>query len=141
MPARIFVHPLQLASINGFSNSLVARMMPFLTVANTVGNIDLGSSVGGAGICARRTDRRLSRSASTRGERAETAVELLGAPESLVTTDAAQGWRSITSTPRSGRVRHSEAVVVLLDNDTQPYRLLYVMDDLDALYCCDETPK
>lgn len=137
VPARIFVHPLQLASINGFSNSLVARMMPFLTVANTVGNIDpdLASDqvLAALGASPERID--AFREARRRGATSrETAVELLGVPKSLVTTDAAQGWRiEITSTPRSGRVRHSEAVVVLLDNDTQPYRLLYVMDDLDAL--------
>lgn len=135
--ARVFVHPLQLASINGFSGALVASMMPFLTVANTVGNIDpdlasdqvlaaLGASP--AGIDAFREARR--RGATSR----ETAVEMLGIPKSLITSNAAQGWRiEITSTPRRGRVRRSEAVVVLLNHDTQPYRLLYVMDDPDAL--------
>jgi general secretion pathway protein K len=134
---RVFVHPLQLTSITGFSNALVARMMPFLTVANTVGNIDpdlasdqvlaaLGASP--ERIDAFRESRR--RGATSR----ETAVELLGIPKSLVTADGAQGWRiEITSTPRSGRARHSEAVVVLLTGDTQPYRLLYVMDDPDTL--------
>jgi general secretion pathway protein K len=135
--ARVFVHPLQLASINGFSNALVARMMPFLTVANTAGNIDpdLASDqvLAALGASPERID--AFREARRRGATSrETAVELLGIPKSLVTDDAAQGWRiEITSTPGSGRVRHSEAVVVLLDNDTQPYRLLYVMDDLDAL--------
>jgi len=137
IPVRVFVHPLQLASINGFSNALVARMVPFLTVANTAGKIDpdLASDqvLAALGASPERID--AFREARRRGATSrETAVELLGVPKSLVTTDAAQGWRiEITSTPRSGRVRHSEAVVVLLDNDTQPYRLLYVMDDLDAL--------
>jgi len=134
---RVFVHPMQLASIGGFSNALVARMMPFLTVANTVGNIDpdLASDevLAALGASPERIDafREMRRRGATSRE---TAVELLGIPKSLVTADAAQGWRiEITSTPRSGRVRYSEAVVVLLNNDTQPYRLLYVMDDLDAL--------
>ena len=136
-PARVFVHPLQLASINGFSNALVARMMPFLTVANTVGKIDpdLASDQVLAALGASPEWIDAFREARRRGATSrETAVELLGIPKSLVTTDASQGWRiEITSTPRTGRVRHSEAVVVLLDNDTQPYRLLYVTDDLDAL--------
>ena len=135
--AHVFVHPMQLASINGFSNALVARMMPFLTVANTVGNIDpdLASDQVLAALGASPEWIDAFREARRRGATSrETAVELLGIPKSLVTTDASQGWRiEITSTPRTGRVRHSEAVVVLLDNDTQPYRLLYVMDDLDAL--------
>jgi type II secretory pathway component PulK len=136
IPSRVFVHPLQLASINGFSNALVARMMPSLTVANTVGKIDpdLASDQVLAALGASPEWIEAFREARLRGATSrETALELLGIPKSLVTTDAAQGWRiEITSTPRSGRVRHSEAVVVLLDNDTQPYRLLYVMDDLDA---------
>jgi general secretion pathway protein K len=135
--ARVFVHPLQLASINGFSNPLVARMMPSLTVANTVGNIDpdLASDqvLAALGASPERID--AFREARQRGATSrETAVELLGIPKSLVTADAAQGWRiEITSTPKSGRVRHSEAVVVTLNDDTQPYRVLYVMDDPDAL--------
>jgi general secretion pathway protein K len=134
--ARVFVHPLQCASINGFSNALVARMMPFLTVANTVGKIDPDVAsdqvLAALGASPERID--AFREARRRGATSrETAVELLGIPKSLLTTDAAQGWRiEITSTPRSGRVRHSEAVVVLLTTDTLPYRLLYVMDDLDA---------
>jgi general secretion pathway protein K len=134
---RVFVHPMQLVSIEGFSNALVARMMPFLTVANTVGNIDpdLASDqvLAALGASPDRID--AFREARRRGATSqETAVQLLGIPKSLVTTDAAQGWRiEITSTPRSGRVRHGEAVVVPLDDGTQPYRLLYVMDDPDAL--------
>jgi type II secretory pathway component PulK len=134
---RVFVHPLQLASIDGFSNALIVRMMPFLTVANTVGNInpDLASDevLAALGASPERIDafREIRRGGATSRE---TAVELLGIPKSLVTADAAQGWRiEITSTPRSGRVRHSEAVVLLVKNDTRPYRLLYVMDDPDAL--------
>ena len=112
-------------------------MMPFLTVANTVGNIDpdLASDqvLAALGASPERID--AFREARRRGATSrETAVELLGIPKSLVTADAAQGWRiEITSTPRSGRVRHSEAVVVTLNDDTQPYRVLYVMDDPDAL--------
>jgi general secretion pathway protein K len=137
VPARVFVHPLQLASIDGFSNALVARVMPFLTVANTVGKIDPDVAsdqvLAAMGASPERID--AFREARRRGATShDTALELLGIPKSLVTTDAAQGWRiEITSTPRSGRVRHGEAVVVLSDNDTQPYRLLYVMDDLDDL--------
>jgi general secretion pathway protein K len=134
---RVFVHPMQLASIDGFSNALVARMMPFLTVANTVGNIDpdLASDqvLAALGASPDRID--AFREARRRGATSrETAVQLLGIPKSLVTDDAAQGWRiEMTSTHRNGRVRHSEAVVVSLDDDTQPYRLLYVMDDPDVL--------
>ena len=136
--ARVFVHPLQLASINGFSNALVARMMPFITVANTVGNIDpdLASDqvLAALGASPQRIDafREARRSGATSRE---TAIELLGIPKSLVTAEAAQGWRiEITSTSSSGRARHSEAVIVpLLDDDTQPYRLLYVTDDPDTL--------
>jgi len=134
---RVFVHPMQLASIDGFSNALVARMMPFLTVANTVGKIDpdLASDrvLAALGVSPERID--AFREARRRGAISrETAVELLGIPKSLVTADAAQGWRiEITSTPRSGRVRHSEAVVVLVDNYTQPHRVLYVTDDPDGL--------
>jgi general secretion pathway protein K len=135
-PARVFVHPLQLASINGFSNALVARMVPFLTVANTVGNIDpeLASDQVLAALGATPEEIAAFREARRRGATSrETALELLGVPKSLVTADAAKGWRiEITSTPSSGRVRRSEAVVVLLHDDTQPYRLLYVMDDSDA---------
>jgi len=143
---RVFVHPMQLASIDGFSDALVARMMPFLTVANTVGNIDpdLASDqvLAALGVSPERID--AFREARRRGAISrETAVELLGIPKSLVTAEAAQGWRiEITSTPTSGRVRRSEAVVVLLNKDIRPYRLLYVMDDPDARFePLDETPN
>jgi hypothetical protein len=54
----------------------------------------------------------------------------LGVPEELVTSTAAAGWRiQIRSTSLAGRIYRCEAVIAVLDGDSEPYRVLYVFDD------------
>ena len=63
----------------------------------------------------------------------ETTIQLLGVDKELLSEDRASGWRlQITSTPRAGQKRHSEAVVAgVTSNGDEPYRVLYVLDDTD----------
>jgi hypothetical protein len=58
-----------------------------------------------------------------------TAIQILGVPETAVTTDAAPGWRVfVTSTLRNGRMYRSEAIIAIIKGDSDPYRVLYVLD-------------
>ena len=61
------------------------------------------------------------------------AIQILRADKQVLSEEPASGWRlEITSTPRTGRARHSEAVIAGVKGDgDEPYRVLYVLDDTD----------
>jgi general secretion pathway protein K len=132
----LFFHPIQLLSVPGFSKRLVERLFPSLTIANGEGQINPfiaapnvlnampGASPANVDAFLDARDGNVSR---------ETAILLLGVDKDLLSEDAANGWRlQITSTPRDGRPRHSEAIIATLESDRrQPYRVLYVIDDAD----------
>jgi type II secretory pathway component PulK len=131
---RYFLHPWQLASVPGFSRSLVAAVLPFVTVASGSDQID--PFIASSGVLAALPDVSAATVDAFRGARESSgsrqlAVQLLGAAaQKSVTTDAARGWRiEITARDRDGRARRSEAVIAILDGDTEPYRVLYVLDD------------
>jgi len=133
---RFFFHPMQLVSVPGFSKVLVRRLLPFLTVANGANQINPfiaapgvlnalpGSSNSKVEACLDARDGNVSR---------DTAIQLLGVDKELLSEDPADGWRlQITSTSRAGRPRFSEAVIAGVKSDgTEPYRVLYVVDDAD----------
>jgi general secretion pathway protein K len=129
---RYFQHPLQLLSVPGFSKRLVATLLPNITVASASNRVDpfiapqavLASLPGSS---PERADqfREVKNSNTSRA----TAVQILGVPETAVTTDAAPGWRVfVTSTLRNGRMYRSEAIIAIIKGDSDPYRVLYVLD-------------
>lgn len=130
---RFFLHPMQLASVPGFSKRLVKAIFPLVTVANGSKKID--PFIASAGVLKALPD---ISSGNVDGfldvrdgnTSPETAILLLGVDKELVADDAALGWRlQIVSTWRNGTSHHGEAVVVVLKDGTEPYRVLYV-DDL-----------
>jgi general secretion pathway protein K len=133
---RFFVHPLQLASVPGFSKNLVKRLFPVLTVANGSEKINPfiaspnvlralpGASSESVDSFLDNRDANVSR---------DMAIQILRADKQVLSEEAASGWRlEVTSTPRTGRPRHSEAVIAGVNGDgDEPYRVLYVLDDTD----------
>jgi general secretion pathway protein K len=129
---RFFLHPMQLASVPGFSQPLAARLLPLVTVANGTNQLDpyIASRdvlLALPGVSEAAVDAFLRAREGTSG--GELALRLLGAPEALVTSSAAAGWRvEIASVSPTGRTWRAEAVIAVLDGDNQPYRVLYVVD-------------
>jgi general secretion pathway protein K len=137
MPAqRFFFHPIQIESVPGFSRSLARRLLPMLTVANGTNTInpfiaepavlnalpDVSETKAEAFVAAR--DGNIGR---------DTAIQLLGVDKRLLSESAASGWRlQITTIPRGGQPRRSDAVVAAIDGEgNDPYRVVYVLDDTD----------
>jgi general secretion pathway protein K len=130
---RHFFHPWQLASVPGFSAPLVNAILPLVTVANASDQIDPyiaadrvlkalpGASPGSVDAFLEARDGNTGR---------EAAILLLGVPKTLLTAEPAPGWRIEVSTHlHDGRIRRSEAVIAILSGDSEPYRVLYVLDD------------
>lgn len=131
--ARHFLHPWQLASIPGFSKQLVAAILPLVTVASGSDQIDPyiaadrvlrampGTSAGSVDAFLDARDGNSSR---------EGAILLLGVQQAQLTAHASQGWRiEIVTHMQDGRVKRGEAVIAILPGDSEPYRVLYVLDD------------
>jgi general secretion pathway protein K len=131
---RYFQHPLQLLSVPGFSRTLVANLLPNVTVASASNRIDpyiAPQAVLGAlpGSSPENADQ--FREVRTTNTSRATALQILGADENVVTTEAAPGWRVfVTSTLRNGRRFQSEAVIAIIKGDSLPYRILYVLDQV-----------
>jgi general secretion pathway protein K len=129
---RFFLHPMQLASVPGFSKAQVARLLPLITVANGTNQVDPYIASQGVLLALPRVspasvDAFLAARDGNSGR--ELAIKLLGVAEALVTSSAAAGWRiEITSVGQGGRIHRSEAVVAVLDGYGDPYRVLYVLD-------------
>jgi general secretion pathway protein K len=129
---RFFLHPLQLTSVPGFSAQLVARLLPLVTVANGSNQVDpyLASSetlLAMPGVSPATVDAFLAARDGNSGR--ELAIKLLGMPENMASSRAAAGWRiEIRSLGSNGQVYLGEAVVAILESDSEPYRVLYVSD-------------
>lgn len=129
--ARFFLHPFQLRSVPGFSASLVDRLLPLITVANGTGQVDPFVATRAVlmalpGTSPATVDAFVeARETSSAGE---LAIKLLGVAPSLMNSRAAPGWRLEISSTGGGRTYRCEAVVALLEGDSQPYRVLYVRD-------------
>jgi type II secretory pathway component PulK len=134
---RFFFHPIQLVSVPGFSKTLVKRLFPLLTVANGANKINpfiAGPDVLNALPGATRSTVEAFLDARDGNVSRDTAIQLLGVGKDLLSEEASSGWRlQITSTPRVGRVRHSEAVIGGINGDGggDSYHVLYVLDDAD----------
>ena len=133
---RFFLHPIQLVSVPGFSRTLVKHLFPLLTVAN--GDNKINPFIAAPGVLNALPGASNSKVEAFIGARdgnvsRETTIQLLGVDKELLSEDRASGWRlQITSTPRAGQKRHSEAVVAgVTSNGDEPYRVLYVLDDTD----------
>jgi general secretion pathway protein K len=133
---RFFIHPLQLTSVPGFSKGLVKRLFPALTVAN-------GSEKVNPFIASPKVLTALPGASSDSVESFldnrdanvshDMAIQILRADKEVLSEESASGWRlEITSTPRTGRARRSEAVIAGVKGDgDEPYHVLYVLDDTD----------
>lgn len=133
---RLFIHPLQLTSVPGFSKGLVKRLFPALTVANGSEKINPfiaspkvltalpGASSDSVELFLDNRDANVSH---------DMAIQILRADKQVLSEESASGWRlEITSTPRTGRPRHSEAIIAGVKGDgDEPYHVLYVLDDAD----------
>jgi general secretion pathway protein K len=133
---RFFIHPVQLASVPGFSKALVKRLFSALTVGN-------GSEKINPFIASAKVLRALPGASSDSVESFldsrdgngshDLAIQVLRADKEALSEEPASGWRlEITSTPRSGRARHSEAIIAGIKGDgDEPYHVLYILDDTD----------
>jgi general secretion pathway protein K len=130
---RFFLHPMQLASVPGFSKALVTRILPLLTVANGTNQLDPFIAARGVllalpGVSPTTVDAFLGARQGNTGQ--ELAVKLLGVADTLVNSSAAASWRiEITSVEQAGRTYRGEAVVAVLDGDSELYRVLYVLEN------------
>jgi general secretion pathway protein K len=129
---RFFYHPAQLESVLGFSGSLVARLLPLISVANGTNQVDPSIAprpvlMALPGTTAATVDAFLE--ARERDSDPELAIKLLGLSETLVSSKAAVGWRLQISSAGAAGNHRAEAIVALLEGDGQPYRVLYVSDE------------
>jgi general secretion pathway protein K len=128
-----FIHPAQLASVLGFPASLAKAVLPLVTVASGSARVDAFIASGPVlkalpGSSAASIDAFLKARDGNSGR--ETATLLLGVEKTLLTDDPAPGWRiEVRTRARDGRVRRGEAVIAILAGESEPYRVLYVMDE------------
>jgi type II secretory pathway component PulK len=131
--ARFFLHPAQLVSVAGFSEALVKSIFPLITVASGSKKVDpFIASAAVLNALPESTTNKVEGFIEARNGNTspDTSILLLGLAKELLTSDAAVGWRlQITSTERNGRVHHSEAVVAVPKDGSEPYRVLYIIDD------------
>jgi general secretion pathway protein K len=133
--SRFFFHPMQLASVPGFTKTLVNTILPLLTVANGSGQID--PTIASArvlealpGTSPSKVEAYLEARDGNTGR--DTAILLLGVEKELVTARASDGWRlQIVSTRPGARTHRSEAVIAVSKNDSEPYKVVYVTDEQD----------
>ncbi len=131
--SRYFIHPIQLAAIPGFTKELVRAVLPFVTVANGLGQIDpfiAPAPVLAAlpGVSAANVE--AFRQALDSNTSHDLALAMLAADKALLNEDAALGWRlEIVTVLGSGHTRKKEAIVALLRGEDDPFRILYVADD------------
>lgn len=129
-----FVHPLELASVLDMPPDIVRRALPYVTVGNPYGLVD--PFVADAVVLQALPGTSPSRIADFLEERqtglgdTELAIVQLGASEDYVDQEEAPGWRAtITVAPRLGRARRFVALLVGEQDDTLPYRVLYMLDE------------
>jgi len=133
---RFFLHPMQLTSVPGFSRAVVKAMLPLVTVAS--GSKQIDPFIASAGVLNALPDSSSGKveafiEARDGNTSPETALLLLGVDKQLLTDEAALGWRlQIVSTRRTGETHRGEAVVAILKDDAEPYRVVYI-DDPDRV--------
>jgi general secretion pathway protein K len=133
--SRFFFHPMQLASVPGFTKTLVRTILASLTIANGSGQVD--PTIASArvlealpGTSPSKVDAFLE--AREGNTSRDTAILMLGVDKELITARASDGWRlQIVSTTSGGRTHRSEAVIAVSKSDSEPYKVVYVTDDQD----------
>jgi len=130
----LFFHPIQLATVPGFTKSLVKSILPLLTVASGAGQVDPFISPAAVlrvlpGTSASKVDAFIEARRGNVGR--DTALLMLGMDKALVTSRASDGWRLQIVIRAHGRRRVREAVIAIVRNDSDLYRVLYVDDDPD----------
>lgn len=129
-----FVHPLELASVLDMPPAIVERALPYVTVGNPYGLVDpfVADPVvlqALPGTSPSRIEDFLEDRQTGFGD-SELAIVQLGASEDYVDQEPAPGWRAtITVVPRRGRARRYVALLVDQQDDTLPYRVLYMLDE------------
>jgi general secretion pathway protein K len=130
---RFFLHPWQLASVPGISKQLVTAIIPLVTVANGMPQIDpfiapdaVLAALPGTSPASIDAFRSVRDGTTSRA----TALQMLAASPGSVTADPAKGWHmEITARYLDGRMHRSQAVIAILNGDTEPYRVIYVLND------------
>src|SRR5579871_2976326 len=121
---RYFFHPAQVGSIPGFSPKVVRSILPLVTVAN--GSAQIDPFVASPRVLEAMPDASQSKvagfaEARTGNTSRSTALLLLGLDKAFITDTPAPGWRlEIAVKDRTGRVRLSEAVIVMAPDDKKP---------------------
>ena len=130
---RYFVHPVQLASLPGFSKEYVRSILPYITVASGSPLVDPYLASGPVlealpGTTPNQVQAFLAvRDTNTSRE---TALTMLGADKTFLTDTAAVGWRlEIVSTPGLGRSRRREVVIAVAKNSERPFYIVYAGPD------------
>ena len=130
---RYFVHPVQLASVPGFTKQFVKSILPFITVAN-------GSPLIDPYIASERVLEALPgvtpnqvhafKSVRDTDTSRKTALTMLGADKTSVTDTAAIGWRlEIITSPRGARAHRREVVIAVAKDNDKPFHILYAGAD------------
>jgi general secretion pathway protein K len=131
---RFFLHPMQLVSVPGFSKAIVKAIFPLVTVAS--GSKQIDPFIASAGVLNALPESSAGKveafiAAREGNTSPDTALLLLGVDKQFFTDDAALGWRlQIASIRRNGQFRRGEAVVAILKKGSEPYRVVYTLDDL-----------
>jgi type II secretory pathway component PulK len=132
---RYFFHPMQLASVPGFSKELVRSILPLVTVANGSNKIDPfiaprgvlemlpGTTPGQVQSFMDSRDGNSSR---------DMALLILGADKALITDSASAGWRLEIQSSSSDHGLWREVIIAVTKGDTPPYSVLYVGDRYTA---------
>ena len=126
---RYFIHPVQLATVPGFTKQLVKSILPFVTLANGLPSIDPYIAPPQVlEALPEATPNQVQAFLAVRDTNTsrETAMTMLGVNKEYLTDKAAMGWRlEITSTPRAGRARRREVVIAVTKNSERPFHVLY----------------
>ncbi|MGA7328570.1 MAG: hypothetical protein WBX25_29795 [Rhodomicrobium sp.] len=129
---RYFLHPAQLASIPGFTHDVTSAILPLVTVASGSNEINpfiapIGVLKALPGVTASAAEAFVA--ARDAGTSHELALTILGADKKSVTEAAALGWRlEIVSRTRPDRTYRGGAVIAIVKEDSEPFRILYVND-------------
>jgi general secretion pathway protein K len=129
---RFFQHPAQLASLPGFTQEIAAAVLPLVSVAS--GSNQINPFIAPAGVLKALPGvmpSAVEAFIEARDGHAShgVALSLLGADKMTVTEAASASWRlEIVSRLRSGRSFWSEAVIAIIKDDSEPFRVLYVSD-------------
>ena len=132
-----FDNALELSLLPGLPQSVVERVLPFVTVLSSQPTIDVATAdptvlTALPGMTAEILDKVLKARASGSGD-GRTLLELLGPAKSRASTDRSKAFRAAVEVDfDNGRRVHAEVVFRLKDGGDEPYDVLYWRDDFDG---------